>query len=174
MLAVPGRARFPHRTRPAPSPSLLRPRPRPRRPPPPRPRLRQPPSRARQLGFLAAATAAGPGPLQRPPRPLHTRSGSPAPAPTTPRPLHTHSGSPRSHPQGELSGLARVHRKQRKRVRNPPVPPAPLLNVDGIKFAATQVKEDGAFLPWLRSKAGSAISSALRIVTSPLGRSVLG
>ena len=30
-----------------------------------------------------------PGPLQRPPRPLHTRSGSPAPAPTTPAPAPT-------------------------------------------------------------------------------------
>ncbi|XBI57053.1 hypothetical protein VPH35_038533 [Triticum aestivum] len=33
-----------------------------------------------------------------------------------------------------------------------------------------KLKEDGAFLPWLRSKAGSAISSALRIGSSPLGR----
>ncbi|XP_020182035.1 uncharacterized protein [Aegilops tauschii subsp. strangulata] len=43
-------------------------------------------------------------------------------------------------------------------------------------FAAIPKVEDepccGGFLPWLRSKAGASISSALRIGTSPLGRSL--
>ncbi|XP_044352512.1 fructose-bisphosphate aldolase-lysine N-methyltransferase, chloroplastic isoform X3 [Triticum aestivum] len=56
----------------------------------------------------------------------------------------------------------------------PPPSPPPIYRqtAAAIPIPEPQVKEDGAFLPWLRSKAGSAVSSALRIGTSPLGRSL--
>uniref|UniRef100_A0A8R7U213 SET domain-containing protein n=1 Tax=Triticum urartu TaxID=4572 RepID=A0A8R7U213_TRIUA len=77
---------------------------------------------------------------------------------------------PHPHRQGELSGLWFTGKKKG---RNPPFH-SPPLPAAATRFTP-QVNEDehsGAFLRWLRSKAGSGISSVLRIGTSPLGRSL--
>nr|XP_040256415.1 myb-related transcription factor, partner of profilin [Aegilops tauschii subsp. strangulata] len=94
------------------------------------------------------------------PRPLHRpRPTSSAPLPTCALalPLALSDLSPLPQSPESLAAVA---------------PSPPTRRQTTAAAAIPKLKEDGAFLPWLRSKAGSAISSALRIGSSPLGRSL--